>query len=48
MPLRRGWGIFGLGFYKDGAPTALGKSDTNFKDEIERKKMLQKFKKRRS
>jgi hypothetical protein len=25
MPPRRGWGIFGLGFYKDGAPTALGK-----------------------
>jgi hypothetical protein len=24
MPPRRGWGIFGLGFYKDGAPTALG------------------------
>ncbi len=22
---RRGWGIFGLGFYKDVAPTALGK-----------------------
>jgi hypothetical protein len=26
MPPRRGWGIFGLGFYKDVAPTALGKS----------------------
>ncbi|HZL13407.1 MAG TPA: hypothetical protein VFC85_04630 [Verrucomicrobiae bacterium] len=25
MPPRRGWGIFGLGFYKDVAPTALGK-----------------------
>jgi hypothetical protein len=24
MPPRRGWGIFGLGFYKDVAPTALG------------------------
>jgi len=24
MPPRRGWGIFGLGFYKDGAPTGLG------------------------
>src|SRR5208283_210633 len=23
FPPRRGWGIFGLGFYKDGAPTAL-------------------------
>jgi hypothetical protein len=23
MPPRRGWGIFGLGFYKDVAPTAL-------------------------
>jgi len=23
MPPRRGWGIFGLGFYKDGAPTVL-------------------------
>jgi hypothetical protein len=22
MPPRRGWGIFGLGFYKDVAPTA--------------------------
>src|ERR1039458_1521267 len=26
MPPRRGWGIFGLGFYKDVAPTALGNS----------------------
>jgi hypothetical protein len=25
MPPRRGWGIFGLGFYKDVAPMALGK-----------------------
>src|ERR1035438_8724698 len=25
MSPRRGWGIFGLGFYKDVAPTALGK-----------------------
>ena len=25
MPPRWGWGIFGLGFYKDGAPMALGK-----------------------
>jgi len=25
MPPQRGWGIFGLGFYKDVAPTALGK-----------------------
>jgi hypothetical protein len=25
MPPRRGWGIFGLGFYKEVAPTALGK-----------------------
>ena len=25
MPPRQDWGIFGLGFYKDGAPTALGK-----------------------
>jgi hypothetical protein len=25
MPPRRGWGIFGLGFYKDVAPTALEK-----------------------
>ena len=24
MPPRRGWGIFGLGCYKDGAPTTLG------------------------
>jgi hypothetical protein len=24
MPLRRGWGILGWGFYKDVAPTALG------------------------
>jgi len=24
MPPRWGWGIFGLGFYKDVAPTALG------------------------
>jgi hypothetical protein len=24
MPPRRGWLIFGLGFYKDVAPTALG------------------------
>jgi hypothetical protein len=24
LPPRRGWGIFGLGFYKDVAPTALG------------------------
>jgi hypothetical protein len=23
MPPRRGWGIFGLGFYKDVAPTVL-------------------------
>jgi hypothetical protein len=23
MPPRRDWGIFGLGFYKDGAPAAL-------------------------
>jgi len=28
MPPRRGWGIFGLGFYKDVAPTALGKFQT--------------------
>jgi hypothetical protein len=27
MPPRRGWGIFGLGFYKDVAPTAPGKRD---------------------
>jgi hypothetical protein len=26
MPPRRGWGIFGLGFYNDVAPTALGKN----------------------
>jgi hypothetical protein len=26
MPPRRGWGIFGLGFYKDVAPTELEKS----------------------
>jgi hypothetical protein len=24
MKAGRGWGIFGLGFYKDVAPTALG------------------------
>ena len=28
MPPRRGWGIFGLGFYKDFAPTALGKPNS--------------------
>jgi hypothetical protein len=28
-PPRRGWGIFVLGFYKDVAPTALGKSQQN-------------------
>jgi hypothetical protein len=27
MPPRRGWGIFGLGFYEDVAPTALRKMD---------------------
>ena len=26
MPPRRGWGIFGLGFYNDVAPMALGKN----------------------
>jgi hypothetical protein len=30
MPPRRGWGIFGLGFYKDVAPTALGKARQKF------------------
>jgi hypothetical protein len=34
MPPRRGWGIFGLGFYKDGAPTAL---------EVQRKGTKKKF-----
>jgi hypothetical protein len=29
MPPRRGWGIFGLDFYKDVAPTALGNFDAN-------------------
>jgi len=28
MPPRRGWGIFGLGFYNDVTPTALGKRDS--------------------
>jgi hypothetical protein len=32
MPPRRGWGIFGLGFYKDGAPTALGNFDVNLRE----------------
>jgi hypothetical protein len=30
MPPRRGWGIFGLGFYNDVAPTALGKNGECF------------------
>jgi len=28
MPPRRGWGIFGLGCYKDDAPTALEKQSS--------------------
>jgi hypothetical protein len=32
MPPRRGWGIFGLGFYKDGAPTTLGNFDVNLRE----------------
>jgi hypothetical protein len=34
MPPRRGWGIFGLGFYKDVAPTVLGFQRKGAKDDL--------------
>jgi hypothetical protein len=35
MPPRRDWGIFGLGFYKDVAPTALANSITLLSRQIQ-------------